>query len=138
MFLRPIADTLSTIELKLEFTRESKYRFVRFIQEFCILEGITDSEEVVILALSELITAQSTDSRCCDAFVSVQKPNIRFKVHSDEVLLRVTALADAVQLSVPAPYDPISFTSAITSFLVGHTDKSQLYDFMRKEPYCLT
>lgn len=53
------------------------------------MAGIIDNEKAEMPTLTEFTEMQSTYSDCRAAFLTIEKPNTRFNVDSDGVLVRI-------------------------------------------------
>lgn len=106
IFLRSLAFAVTTVEPKLETIGKLINIFVPLIAKLYMLAGITDSKMVEIPTLSELITTQYTDSNCRAAFASAGKPDTRFSVDGDRMLVRVLPLDGAFQRVMPVILRP--------------------------------
>lgn len=76
-----------TVKPKLKIIKESKGRFVSVIPEACQMAGIMDKNKAEIQKCLELIATHSTNSECGAVFVSFGKPNTRYTVDSDGLLV---------------------------------------------------
>lgn len=96
---------------------------------------ITGYEEGEIPTLAEFMFAESADADCRSAFAYDRKPNTRFNVDSDGVLVRVFSLIGASRRVVSAYLRPRFLHSRHYFFLASHSGERQIYDCMRKELY---
>lgn len=84
-------------------------------------------------ALSEFITARSTDSDCLDTFASSGRPNTGLNVDRDGVLVGDNTLHGGSHRFVPASLRA-RFLHPFHYFLLeGNHCKFQIYDCMKKE-----
>lgn len=85
------------------FIEEPNGAFIPFISEVCMIARRTDKEKAEIPTLTEFITVQVSLAHCRAAFTSLGKPNTRFNIDSEGVLVRVSSTNGASQRVMPAP-----------------------------------
>lgn len=116
-FLSSLAGAFLKVESDFEVIEKSEGPFVLSISKACIEAVFMANDKTAIETRSEVITAQINDIDCLTAIVSVRKPNNRFSVEGNGVLLRVSPLIGASQQVVPVIFCPVPFISSISPYL---------------------
>lgn len=115
-----------------ETIKRPKGPFVRFIPEVCIIADIKDNEKPEIPTFAEFISVLSTVVDCSSVLESIGKPNTRFNLKGDGVLLQLSPLDRASQRVGPAYVRSGFLHLRQYSLFASHSGERLMYDSMRK------